>query len=108
MYERGRVYLSCHLAGFAHWDGIEAFNELAVGVRLSLRAEPDNPYDPEAVAMYYADRKIGYLPRKHAGRFFQLLYYGHVNLFEAFVNRISPDNYPEGQIGIVVKVRDAR
>lgn len=31
--------------------------------RLALRAEPDNPFDADAVAVYYGEEKVGYLPR---------------------------------------------
>jgi hypothetical protein len=108
MYEQSRSYVVCHLAGFAHWDGVEAFNELKVGLPLSLQVEPENPYDPQAVAVYFNERKIGYIPSKHNSQLSPFLLFGHVDLFEAFINRVSPESHPEGQIGIVVKIVDER
>lgn len=33
---------------------------------ISFQPEPDNPYDPHAVAIYAKERKIGYVPRQQA------------------------------------------
>jgi len=35
------------------------------GVVVDLIAEPDNPHDPDAVAVYHEGFHLGYLPRKH-------------------------------------------
>jgi len=108
MYELDRSIVSCHLAGFTFHDGVEQFSELKVGTPLTLRGEPDNPHDPKAVAIYHDEKKLGYLPLAHNHEISRLLYYGHTDVLEAFVNRVSPDEHPERQIGIVVRVRDAR
>jgi len=108
MQELSRTLIDCHLAGFTHWDGVEVFGELEVGTPLTLAAEPDNPFDPHAVAVLYKTHKIGYLPSKHSALIAIFLQLGHAGLFEAFVNRVSKDKHPEGQIGIVIKIKDAR
>ena len=108
MYEPSRSYLDCHLAGFTHWDGVDAFKELEVGSPLSLVPEPDNPFDQKSVAVYYGDLKLGYIPSKYNGRLSPLLIFGPEDLFEVFVNHISEDHHPEGQIGIIVKIKDSR
>lgn len=45
-----------------HWD---AFNRAQVkrGDFLTLRAEPENKHDPNAVAVYKGEHHIGYVPR---------------------------------------------
>ncbi|MFT4096798.1 MAG: HIRAN domain-containing protein [Rhodoblastus sp.] len=40
-----------------------ALSELAVGERLRLVAEPENPYDRNAVAVWRGSVKLGYVPR---------------------------------------------
>ena len=35
----------------------------------SLRPEPENPHDPNAVAVFIHDQKVGYLPRQTAKRY---------------------------------------
>ena len=44
--------MSCNIAGQSHWDIAEIFGELKPGSKLKLKAESDNPYDPNAVAVY--------------------------------------------------------
>jgi hypothetical protein len=40
-----------------------------IPIQATLVLEPDNPYDPNAVAVYIAGRKVGYLPRPAAEAF---------------------------------------
>lgn len=37
---------------------------LTIGSRLQLKPEPTNPYNPEAIAIYYNDCLCGYVPNK--------------------------------------------
>jgi hypothetical protein len=41
-------------------------DSVSVETHAMLVPEPDNPYDPNAVAVYVADRKVGHLPRPAA------------------------------------------
>ena len=50
--------------------GAEAMAALAAltrGTPIALRREPDNAYDPGAVACYAGDMHLGYLPRAQYG-----------------------------------------
>jgi hypothetical protein len=51
------------LAGFRYHEARAVWNELAPGDALQLVREPDNPHDANAIAVFWRDRKIGYLPR---------------------------------------------
>jgi hypothetical protein len=95
-----------NLAGFTYYDGIEVFGELKVGTLLNLKAEHDNKYDPAAVALYYKNKKLGYVPKDENTMLFKFLVLGHTNLFEARVNRLSPEKHPEGQVGVVVRINE--
>lgn len=64
--------------------------------------EPENPYDAHAVALYFKKTKIGYIPRVNNKEISKLLEAGYADLFTAKINRISPEEDPENQIGIVV------
>ena len=95
-----------HIAGFTYHDGVDVFSELKIGTMLTLLAEPDNRYDNFAVAIYYREHKLGYIPKgknKYIGKF---LNFGHADLFDVKINRISPEEHPEHQIGIVVKIKN--
>jgi hypothetical protein len=108
MYTPSRSYLNTHVAGFTYWDGLDVLGELRLGSELSLMAEPENPYDPQAVAIYYRDRKLGYVPTAKNSELAQLVFFGHASLFETRINRLSLEEHPERQVGITIKLRDVR
>ena len=76
-FEPSREFLSCNVAGFGHWDGVLIFDKLEPGTHLKLEAEPDNPYDARAIALYYKDTKIGFIPRDMNLELSPLLFFGH-------------------------------
>ena len=52
-----------NVAGVRYWDGALVLDELKVGANLTMIVEENNPHDPDAVALYWKDTKIGYVPR---------------------------------------------
>jgi hypothetical protein len=95
-----------HIAGFTYHDGVDVFNELKIGTDLALVAEPENKYDNYAVAVYFHEHKLGYVPRGKNKYISKFLNFGHTDIFDIKVNRISPEEHPEHQIGVVVKIKD--
>ena len=89
MYEPSRVLLSFHIAGFQYADGALVLGDLKVGDKLTLCAERDNPHDPEAVAIYYGNTKLGYVPGNEVGPLSLMMYYGHEDVFEVRVQQID-------------------
>jgi len=51
------------LAGFQFHDGVAVWSQLRENDALLLVREPENAYDERAVAVYWRDRKLGYVPR---------------------------------------------
>jgi len=51
------------IAGFQYYDGEEVFAELRVQTALLLEREQDNKYDANAVAIYYKQYKLGFVPK---------------------------------------------
>jgi hypothetical protein len=93
-----------NIAGLTYWDAVEVFTELTVGTQLQLKAEPDNKYDAEAVAIYYKDKKLGYIPGKMNRTISSLIQCGYTDIFDVRINRLIPEGHPEEQIGVVVRV----
>jgi len=108
MYERSRNVLDCHIAGFTYYDGLDVIEHLKLGTPVTLRSEPENPYDPEAVAVYYENTKLGYVPQAKNSYISQLLYFGHGDIVDARINYHNPEGNTENQFRIVVKIRDKR
>ena len=97
-----------NIAGFTFWDGCEAFGDLKVGTPLHLVREEDNKFDPYAVAIYYEGYKLGFVPRGDNQLICQFLDLGYTDIFDARVQRISPEAHPEKQVGVVVFLKEAK
>jgi hypothetical protein len=108
MFTRSRHFLDCHIAGFTFADGLDVIDELKLGTEVAIVGEPDNPHDPDAVAIYYGDSRIGYIPRNHNADISALLYFGYGNIFETKISSVFPDNPPEQQFRVTVKIKDNR
>ena len=106
-FEPSRSLMDFHVAGFAHHDGLRVIEDLKLGTKVDLRFEPDNPHDTHAVAIYYEDVKIGYIPTVKNALFFTMLYYGH-EIFEARISMVNTEVHPERQFRVSVKILDGR
>lgn len=94
-----------HIAGFGYWEGCEAFENLKIGSLLEFVREADNKFDPYAVAIYFGDLKLGFIPRGDNHDISKYLDMGHGDLFEVRITRISPDAHPEHQVEVIVYVK---
>ena len=100
-----RNIFSFHVSGFTYYYGIDVIGELKIGATLRLVAEPENRFDPYAVAVYYKDTKLGFIPSKENKIISQFLQLGYDNLFEVRVNRVSIDSHPEQQVGAILRIQ---
>ena len=57
-------FLSCNVAAFTYCEGVEVFSQLKVGKKVRLVREDENPHDHKAVAIFFGDAHIGYIPRQ--------------------------------------------
>ncbi len=105
MSERSRYMADFNLAGMRYWDGALVLSELKPGVELQLVAEPDNPVDADAVAIYYSDKKIGYVPQALNELPAQLIHFGHGDILECRVLKVAPeeDIWNQVHIGLYMK-----
>ncbi|GCF94834.1 restriction endonuclease [Enterococcus florum] len=107
-FERSRHLVDFHLAGFAYHDGLEVIEKLTLGKSVTLAAEPDNPHDPYAVAVFFRGYKLGYVPSGKNEHLSQLLYFGYDDIFEARIQSVNMENHPERQFRVVVRLKDRR
>ena len=80
------------LAGFQFHEGEAAWSSMAVGAPLDLVREPDNRHDPNAVAVYFRENKLGYVPRGENGAVAQMLDRGEE--LAATISRLTVDEDP--------------
>lgn len=95
-----------HIAGFGYWEGCEAFENLKIGTKLDLVREADNAFDPYAVAIYYKDLKLGFIPRGENHDISKYIDMGLEEVYEVRITRITPDVHPEQQVEVIVYVKN--
>lgn len=101
---RSRLFNYFYIAGFQRYEGAAVFDQLKVGTALSLVPEFDNPYDPDALALYLGQTMIGYVPRDLNETIAQLLYFGHSEIFECRILQVNPENDPWKQVRVGIYV----
>jgi hypothetical protein len=89
------------IAGFTYYEGVLAFNELKIGVQLQLKLEENNKYDARAVAIYYNEFKLGFVPRSENRIIYKLLKVG-IDCIDVRIQRVDEKEIPENQIGVVI------
>lgn len=57
------LLFACGVAGFAHYEGADILDKIRDGDSVAIRPEPDNKYDPFAIALFWEGKKLGYVPR---------------------------------------------
>ncbi len=90
------------IAGFTYYDGVKCFSKLKIGKKLRLELDAENKYDARAVAIYYKDYKLGFVPRSENRIIYKLLTVGLEEFLQIRIQSVSPYDHPEHQIGVVV------
>ena len=80
------------VAGFQFHRGDEIWPSLAVGAPLALVREPNNSHDTNAVAVYFQNHKLGYVPRGENSAISQMLDRGEI--LEASITKLSESEDP--------------
>jgi hypothetical protein len=100
-----RHFSNFNIAGFTYYDGVDVFYDLKIGTELHLKAEPKNCFDAYAVAIYYNETKLGYIPKGENKEISKFLNLGHTSLFEMKINQISMETHTERQVGVLVRIK---
>ncbi|MCX6274405.1 MAG: HIRAN domain-containing protein [Bacteroidetes bacterium] len=64
VFRREMLALSCLVAGTSHQHLQESEPEMIYHTVFDLKREPKNEFDDKAVAIYFRDNKIGYIPQE--------------------------------------------
>lgn len=98
-----------NVAGMRYWDGALVLDELKVGANLTMIVEENNPHDPDAVALYWENTKIGYIPKDSNWLPAQLLRFGHNDVLECRILKVNTeaDTWKQVQAGIYVTDKTA-
>lgn len=90
-----------NIAGFTFYEGATCFAQLKIGKKLRLIHEESNGFDPRAVAIYFKNKKLGFVPRSDNRIIYKLLKVG-LNCIETRIQMVDGTNHPEAQVRVVV------
>lgn len=97
-------FLNCHVAGFSHTEGYMLLDHLKPGDHLAMIREDENKHDHEAVALFYGDTHLGYIPRSDNSQLAMFMDFGHADMFECVVTSVDKTVHPEHQVQIRVNL----
>jgi len=88
------------IAGFQFHRGDAIWASLDVGEELALVRESSNTHDPDAVAVYFHEQMLGYVPRGDNRAIAQMLDRGES--LEARISKLLDDGEPWERIRITI------
>jgi hypothetical protein len=88
------LLLQANVAGFRYYRGEKVWPRIHPGDRITLKREPHNPHDRKAIALYWHDEKLGYIPRADNSVIANFLDQG-VSLNASIKNKVSGSNLRE-------------
>ena len=93
------------VAGFQHHRGAAIWPFLREGERLNLVRESVNQHDPNAIAVYFRNDKLGYVPRHENATLAQMLDRGE--RLDAQIIRLLEEENPWRRVRIQVSLRSS-
>ncbi|MDH3615865.1 MAG: HIRAN domain-containing protein [Gammaproteobacteria bacterium] len=90
------------IAGFQFHSGDSIWSSLGVGDELALVRESSNSHDPDAVAVYFQDDKLGYVPRAENSAIAQMLDRGET--LEARISKLMTEEDPWERIRFTISL----
>lgn len=98
-------FLHCNVAAFTYCHGCEVFDQLKIGRKIRLVREDENEHDPKAVAVFFGDTHIGYVPKMQNEMLAKFIDMGWGDLFEGRIQSVDPTAHPEEQVNIIIYLK---
>ncbi len=103
--------LGFYVAGVKHYQSSRALkkfhnnSEIKEGTQLTLRREPCNPYDPNAVQILKGEEMLGYVPAKFSAQVAALLELGEC---ECNVLTFDPSEDPWKSLMVEINLKEEK
>lgn len=97
-------FLNCNLAGFGHTEGYMVLDQMKPGDKLTMIREDENKHDCEAIALFYGDMHVGYIPRQANSQLAMFMDFGYTDIFECVITSVDKDEHPNEQVLIRVNL----
>ncbi|MBC6493024.1 HIRAN domain-containing protein [Flavihumibacter stibioxidans] len=97
-----KIYLlQCFVAGFRHYEGMKLLDAMKTGDLLELVREPENEYDPCAIALHWQGKKIGFVPADTNEMLSYLLDTDALSLF-AVITHLEKKSQPWENVAVAI------
>lgn len=91
------------VTGFQYYKGHEIWRRLKTGDALRLIREPENPYDNNAVEIFWHGLKLGYLPRHENTTITQML--DRRLPLKARISELRETENPWGRVKVTISLQ---
>lgn len=105
MYRNPKIVYSGYIAGYQYHKGAQMEHLFKQGTEFLLKAEPQNPFDNDAVAVYYDNARIGFIPPDTNADIAKRIQQGEP--LKARVTRIEPQSDPWERVYVEVLQEEA-
>jgi hypothetical protein len=95
-----KVLYEGYIANYQYHKGQQLEHLFEPGTAFDLKHEPENPFDEDAVAVFYQDKKIGFVPQTSNVPIAQKLRQGR--RLKARVARLAPQEEPWARVQVQV------
>lgn len=96
------VLLTTFVAGWSWHDGFSIINLLKSGKKLRLIREADNKHDHNAVAVYFSNTKVGYIPKKDNNKIAKLMDEGESSSMVALISDVYKEDQKQLNIKFII------
>lgn len=97
-----KVYLlQCFVRGFQYYEGPKIIKKINKSGLVELVREPDNSYDSNAIAIYFNQLKIGFIPRE-SNELLSTLLDTELLQLQAEITHIEPDAHDWEKIHVAI------
>jgi hypothetical protein len=93
--------LQCFVAGFRYYNGPQLLNKMEIGDTIKLVREPNNKYDNKAIALYFQNNKIGFIPQMD-NQVISNMMDANMMLLNAEISYVNPKKDSWEQLEIIV------
>lgn len=96
--EKRRFYSRFKVAAVTYCEALFVIDQLKPGTQLEMERDSNNLHDANAIAIYYDDHKVGYIPRDINEDLASFLDMGWSEMFDIRVSAINLEAHPEQRI----------
>lgn len=110
MKARKVYFMETRLAGGQYYDLADVWDKLKIGTHLLLERDENNPYDHDAVSVYYTDPEsderyaLGFLPRGDNESIATFLNAGWASLFDCVISSLDAEAHYEHRVKLAIRI----